>query len=139
MKTAPIKHLRIHLTVYLLFLTSLVADAAPERRTALIIGNSCYETGPLRNPVNDAAEMANAENGRNIILLDACRDNPFSQSFRSSGRGLAIVSNAPSGTFISYSTGPNQIARDGGGRNSPSGPVPAPARQDALAFRFLPF
>lgn len=65
------------------------------------------------------AEMANAENGLNIVILDACRDNPFSRSFRSAGRGLAIISNAPSGTFISYSTGPNQVARDGEGRNSP--------------------
>lgn len=65
------------------------------------------------------AEMSNAENGLNIVILDACRDNPFGRSFRSAGRGLAIISNAPSGTFISYSTGPNQIARDGEGRNSP--------------------
>jgi hypothetical protein len=52
-------------------------------------------------------------------LLDACRDNPFGKSFRSASRGLAIVSNSPSGTFISYSTSPGQVARDGEGRNSP--------------------
>jgi hypothetical protein len=65
------------------------------------------------------AEMENAENGMNIIVLDACRDNPFSRSFRNAARGLAIVGNAPAGTFISYSTGANQVARDGEGRNSP--------------------
>jgi len=64
-------------------------------------------------------EMANANNGLNIVLLDACRDNPFAKSFRSASRGLAIISNAPNGTFISYSTGPGQVARDGEGRNSP--------------------
>ena len=32
--------------------------AAPERRTALVIGNSAYSSGPLKNPVNDAADMA---------------------------------------------------------------------------------
>ncbi len=34
--------------------------AAPERRTALVIGNSSYSSGPLKNPVNDAADMAAA-------------------------------------------------------------------------------
>lgn len=65
------------------------------------------------------AEMANADNSLNIIMLDACRDNPFRSLFRSSSRGLAMISNAPTGTFISYSTAPNQVARDGSGRNSP--------------------
>jgi uncharacterized caspase-like protein len=65
------------------------------------------------------AEMENAENGINIVILDACRDNPYSRSFRNAARGLAIVSNAPAGTFISYSTGANQVARDGEGKNSP--------------------
>jgi uncharacterized caspase-like protein len=175
---------------------------AAEQRTALVIGNGSYSSGPLKNPVNDAADMAatlkrlgfnvnlkknanletmeeaiedfgnrlkrggvglfyyaghgvqvngvnylipigakinkesdvrfkafdagrilaemeNANNGLNIVLLDACRDNPFSKSFRSASRGLAIVSNAPTGTFISYSTSPGQVARDGEGRNSP--------------------
>ena len=64
-------------------------------------------------------EMATANNGLNIVILDACRDNPYSRSFRNAARGLAIVSNAPAGTFISYSTGPGNVARDGDGRNSP--------------------
>jgi hypothetical protein len=64
-------------------------------------------------------EMANANNGLNIVILDACRDNPYSRSFRNAARGLAIVSNAPAGTFISYSTSPGNVARDGDGRNSP--------------------
>lgn len=64
-------------------------------------------------------EMANAGNGLNIVILDACRDNPFSRRFRSTSRGLAIVGSAPVGTYISYSTGPGQVALDGDGRNSP--------------------
>jgi formylglycine-generating enzyme required for sulfatase activity len=64
-------------------------------------------------------EMAEANNGLNIVLLDACRDNPFTRTFRSATRGLAVLDRAPEGTFISYATGPGQVARDGEGRNSP--------------------
>jgi curli biogenesis system outer membrane secretion channel CsgG/TolB-like protein len=176
--------------------------AATEQRTALVIGNSAYSSGPLKNPVNDATsiaaqlqklgftvilkknanlrgmedaltnfgdrlkrggvglffyaghglqvgganylvpigaringesdikyealdagkvldEMGNANNGLNIVILDACRDNPYTRSFRNAARGLAIVSSAPAGTFVSYSTSPGNVARDGDGRNSP--------------------
>ena len=195
----------MHITLFfvvLFFLPSLPAYAATEQRTALVIGNSAYSSGPLKNPVNDAAdmaaalqklgfyvtlkknaglqemdeaieafgnrlkrggvglfyyaghgvqvnganyllpigakinkeadiryqavdanrildEMATANNGLNIVMLDACRDNPFIRSFRNATRGLAIVSSAPSGTFISYSTSPGNVAGDGDGRNSP--------------------
>ncbi len=64
-------------------------------------------------------EMANAGNDLNIVILDACRDNPFGRSFRSVSRGLAIISAAPKGTFVSYSTSPGKVAVDGSGRNSP--------------------
>jgi len=64
-------------------------------------------------------EMATANNGLNIVIFDACRDNPYSSSFRNASRGLAIVSSAPVGTFISYSTSPGNVASDGDGRNSP--------------------
>lgn len=64
-------------------------------------------------------EMATANNGLNIVILDACRDNPYSRNFRDAARGLAIVSEAPVGTYISYSTDANNVVRDGEGRNSP--------------------
>jgi hypothetical protein len=53
-----------------------------------------------------------------ILILDACRDNPLTRSWRSSGRGLARM-DAPAGTFISFSTSPGSVASDGRGRNSP--------------------
>ena len=53
----------------------------------------------------------------NIILLDACRDNPFS-GFRSLSKGFVPVI-APSGTIISYSTAPGTMAFDGDEKNSP--------------------
>jgi uncharacterized caspase-like protein len=195
--------IRIFLILFMLVLINPSSlQAATEQRTALVIGNSAYSSGPLKNPVNDAAdmaamlkrlgftvslkqnaslqemdeaieefgnrlkrggvglyyyaghgvqvngvnyllpidakinkevdvkyqavdankildEMATANNGLNIIILDACRDNPYGRSFRNATRGLAIVSSAPSGTFISYSTNPGNVARDGDGRNSP--------------------
>jgi uncharacterized caspase-like protein len=194
--------MRITLSTILLFaFTISSAYSATERRTALVIGNSSYNTGSLRNPVNDAEDMAatlkrlgfdvilkkdatqqdmedairdlgdrlkkggvglffyaghgvqisgknfllpigakierdtdvkyravdadmvldemgNADNTMNIVILDACRDNPFGKSFRTASRGLAIISSAPRGTLVSYSTSPGNVAADGDGRNS---------------------
>jgi len=175
-------------------------DSLPaERRVALVIGNSAYTTAPLKNPVHDASDMAqalrelgfdvvykenlnqpdmkrairawgeqlrggavglfyyaghgvqvrgenylvpvdakieseeeveyegmhvgfvlaqmdSASNPMNIVILDACRNNPFARSFRSASRGLASM-NAPSGTLIAYATAPGAVASDGQARN----------------------
>jgi hypothetical protein len=200
MKAIRVKAFLALLIIALIYPSSL--SAAAQQRIALVIGNSAYSSGPLKNPVNDAAdmatmlkklgftvtlkknaglqemeeaiedfgnrlkkggvglfyyaghgiqvyssnylipvgakidkesdvkyravdagrildEMANANNGLNIVILDACRDNPFSRSFRSSSRGLSIISTAPRGTLITYSTSPGNVAADGKGRNSP--------------------
>lgn len=61
-------------------------------------------------------EMDYARNRLNIVILDACRDNPFARSFRSSAQGLASL-NAPSGTLIAYATAPGSVANDGPGEN----------------------
>lgn len=178
---------------------SLAPAASTESRVALVIGNSRYETGPLRNPVNDAnliastlremgfdviartdvnlremqgairefsrkiqngsvglfyyaghgiqadgsnylipigahievegdlslegldlnsvlKQMGSAHNRLNIVILDACRNNPFISSSRGGPQGLAQV-NAPAGTFIAYATAPGQTASDGKGQN----------------------
>jgi len=63
-------------------------------------------------------EMENADNALNIVVLDACRNNPFSRSWRSTNDGLAQI-NAPTGTLIAYSTAPGKVASDGAGRNAP--------------------
>jgi len=62
------------------------------------------------------AKMESAGNRLNIVLLDACRDNPFARSFRSSQKGLAY-SDAPKGSFIAYATAPGSVAADGKGNN----------------------
>lgn len=170
-----------------------------EGRLALVIGNSNYAASPLKNPVNDARDMAkklselgfevmsytnvNRQNMRlairdfgnklkraevglfyfaghgiqikginylvpvatdissadevqdesidanailrkmesagnkvNIVILDACRNNPFASSFRSLDRGLARM-DGPVGSFIAYATSPGAVAADGQGRN----------------------
>lgn len=61
-------------------------------------------------------EMYQAGNGLNIIILDACRNNPFTRSFRSATVGLAPM-DAPNGTYITYATEPGSVAADGEGRN----------------------
>ena len=176
-------------------------ERVDERRVALVIGNGAYDTGRLRNPVNDAAamsaalqgagfevtllkdagyqdirravfsfggalkrggvglfyyaghgvqvkganyliptnaqitaaeeveveglnvnnvlaRMASAGNRLNIVILDACRNNPYGQSYRGARSGLAQTQ-APSGTYIAYATAPGQVASDGQGANSP--------------------
>lgn len=55
------------------------------------------------------------EEGLNMIILDACRNNPFPTGKRG-GSGLARV-NAPSGTLIAYATDPGSVASDGTGTN----------------------
>ena len=59
-----------------------------------------------------------AGNGFNVVILDACRDNPFKGSTRSLTRGLARI-NAPKGSLIAYATSPGDVAADGEGANSP--------------------
>jgi hypothetical protein len=52
----------------------------------------------------------------NVVILDACRNNPFARSLRSGSGGLALM-DAPSGTLIAYSTAPGSVADDGPGSN----------------------
>lgn len=62
------------------------------------------------------AQMESARNVLNIVILDACRNNPFARSFRSAQKGLASI-DAPGGTLLAYATAPGSVASDGEGRN----------------------
>lgn len=66
-------------------------------------------------------QMAFANSRVNIVILDACRDNPLASDFRSMGqsRGFAEIRSKPKGTFISYSTAPGEVAADGSDGHSP--------------------
>lgn len=61
-------------------------------------------------------EMYDAGNSLNIVVMDACRNNPFSRNFRSAAKGLAKM-NAPTGTIIAYATAPGSVAADGNDKN----------------------
>jgi formylglycine-generating enzyme required for sulfatase activity len=65
-------------------------------------------------------QMEFAGNRVNIVILDACRNNPLSRGLRSVSRGLARM-DAPTGSFIAYATAPGEVALDGegGAGNSP--------------------
>jgi formylglycine-generating enzyme required for sulfatase activity len=63
-------------------------------------------------------QMRYARNQLNIVILDACRNNPFTRSMRSADHGLATM-DAPAGIIIAYSTAPGSVAADGSGRDSP--------------------
>jgi hypothetical protein len=60
--------------------------------------------------------MDRARTRFNFLILDACRDNPFAASFKTTSQGLAQMS-SPSGTLIAYATAPGSVAADGYGRN----------------------
>jgi formylglycine-generating enzyme required for sulfatase activity len=63
-------------------------------------------------------KMVTANSSLNIILLDACRNNPFAQSWtRDTNEGGLAQITAPAGTFIAYATAPDRTASDGNGKN----------------------
>jgi tetratricopeptide (TPR) repeat protein len=74
-----------------------------------------YEAVPLGKVLG---AMEDAKNSINFVLIDACRNNPYSRGWRSSSRGLAFVQSVQ-GTLISFATAPGQVAADGDAQNSP--------------------
>ncbi|NOG71806.1 SUMF1/EgtB/PvdO family nonheme iron enzyme [Roseicella sp. DB1501] len=97
----------------------LPADARLERERDLL-----YEALPLELVLGEASQARKI----GIVLLDACRNNPFvdrmSRSMTIAGRGsaspgLARVDNVPRNTMVVMATKADQIAEDGGGDHSP--------------------
>ncbi|MGC3947093.1 MAG: caspase family protein [Chryseolinea sp.] len=62
------------------------------------------------------ANMERTNSRMNIVILDACRNNPFPATSRDIGGGLAEMKKAR-GSFIAYATAPGSVASDGSGRN----------------------
>ncbi|MGH6848419.1 MAG: caspase family protein [Methylocella sp.] len=64
-------------------------------------------------------QMEGASTRLNLVLLDACRNNPFgTRATRSASRGLAQME-APEGSIISFATQPGSVASDGEDGDSP--------------------
>jgi hypothetical protein len=61
-------------------------------------------------------KMESAGNVTNLMILDACRNNPFARSFRSAQQGLAQM-DAPVGTLVAFATSPGSVASDGSGQH----------------------
>jgi uncharacterized caspase-like protein len=55
-----------------------------------------------------------------MVILDACRNNPFERKFRSSVSGGLAQIDAPTGTMLAYATAPGKVAADGTGTRMPS-------------------
>ncbi|HWR05073.1 MAG TPA: caspase family protein [Humidesulfovibrio sp.] len=70
----------------------------------------CVDAGRVLGKMEDAG------NELNIVILDACRNNPFTRGFRSVDQGLARM-DAPTGSLVAYATAPNSVASDGSGQN----------------------
>ena len=65
--------------------------------------------------------LTSVPNKMRILLLDACRNNPFPELNKTAGHGLALVDTkvGSPGTFLSFSTSPGAEAEDGNGADSP--------------------
>lgn len=62
------------------------------------------------------AALNKAQNPMNIIILDACRDNPFGKKLPIEQKGLSQF-DAPAGSLLCYATAPGNVASDGSGMN----------------------
>ena len=96
------------------------------------IRNANYLVPISANPVKEAdvdfqmvdvtvilRQMEGSGTKLNLVILDACRNNPFGgRGLRGSESGLAQL-RAPEGTLLSYATQPGNVALDGSGNNSP--------------------
>lgn len=90
------------------YLTAIDTDFQDE-------GSAKYSSLPLNQVIET---MEDGHNQTSIIILDACRNNPYERRWRGGAetRGLAPVY-APKGMIIAYATSPGQVASDGPGEN----------------------
>ena len=86
----------------------LPTDAALEKVED--IQAKCVDVNALIESIGKAA------NPMNVIILDACRDNPFAHEGKLEQKGLSQL-DAPPGTLIAYATAPGNVASDGEGQN----------------------
>ena len=61
--------------------------------------------------------MSSRGEGTNIVILDACRNNPLPATTRGAGSGGLSRMSAPNGSFVAYAADPGAVAFDGDGQN----------------------
>jgi len=79
-------------------------------RSANDVKHQCVDLGIL------LGRLAQIRDKNFVIILDACRDDPFKGAFRPEQKGLSQF-DAPVGSLIAYATSPGSVASDGTGRN----------------------
>jgi len=77
-------------------------------------------------PMDDVLDLMSQQAKTSILILDACRNNPFARGLRSASTTRAVTAaeglaqfDSAKGSFIAFSTAPGATAMDGTGRNSP--------------------
>jgi uncharacterized caspase-like protein len=70
----------------------------------------CVDLGQL------LSQLGAAKDKTFIIILDACRNNPFGNAYKPEQKGLSQF-DAPVGSLIAYATSPGNVASDGSGKN----------------------
>ena len=88
----------------------LIPTEASSIQTENHLRQRAFSVQTLLDNLNDSG------NELNMVVLDACRDNPFGWA-RSGSRGLTIVNRSPTGSIIMYATSANSTAEDGTGHN----------------------
>ena len=86
----------------------LPVDAKAENAEQL--RQSCVDLNQL------IGELGKTKGKTFIIMLDACRNNPFGSSYRPEHKGLSQF-DAPVGSLLAYATSPGNVASDGSGQN----------------------
>lgn len=74
------------------------------------IKNQCVDLGIL------LGKMSKVKDKTFVIILDACRDDPFKGTYRPEQKGLSQF-DAPVGSLLAYATSPGNVASDGNGKN----------------------
>jgi hypothetical protein len=88
------------------FLVPVDANVA----SAAELASRCFDLGVL------LGQMSKSRDKVFVVILDACRDNPFGTAFRPASRGLSPF-DAPAGTVLAFSTAPGAVASDGPGKH----------------------
>ncbi len=73
------------------------------------VRKNCIDLGLVLNELGNAKN--NAKNKTFVVILDACRDNPFGAAYRPEQKGLAQF-DAPVGSLLAYATAPGKGASD---------------------------